>query len=111
MAKPPPPLWRQAFDALEEPLRKRAEAMASTEEFGRVLMTAFTTWTSVSRTVRSTSTTLLHLANLPAHADFRRLARQVGALEAKLEKLAAELERLGDRLERETRPSDRRQSR
>ncbi|MGH7804902.1 MAG: hypothetical protein ACREQJ_11185, partial [Candidatus Binatia bacterium] len=57
------------------------------------------------------STTLLHLANLPAHADFRRLARQVGALEAKLEKLAADLERLGEKLDAPSDTSDRRQSR
>lgn len=28
------PLWRQAFDAVEEPLRERAEDLAPTEELG-----------------------------------------------------------------------------
>jgi hypothetical protein len=105
------PLWRQAFDALEQPLRRQAESIASTEEFGRVLMTAFTTYTSVARNVRAASTSVLHMANLPAHADLRRLARQIGALEAKLEKLAADVERIGERLEGPPEASGRRHSR
>ena len=110
-AKKQQPLWRQAFDAVEQPLRKRAEDLASTEEFGRVLIAAFTTWTTVSRTARAASTSVLHMANLPAHADLRRLARQLGALEAKLEKLAADVERLGDRLDKPDTAGERRHSR
>ena len=111
MAKKPQPLWRQAFDSVEMPLRKRAEELASTEEFGRVLIAAFGAWTTVSRGMRSASTTALHMANLPAHADLRRLARQLGALEAKLEKLSAEVERLGDRLDATSDSHERRQTR
>lgn len=93
------PQWRRAFDALEEPLRKRAEALAGTEEFSRVLLTAFGAWTSVARGARAASTSLLHSANLPAHADLRRLARQIGALEAKIEALDTALERLTERID------------
>jgi hypothetical protein len=94
------PRWRQAFDALEEPLRKRAEELAGTEEFGRVLTVAFGAWTAITRNARGASATLLHLANLPAHTDFRRLARQVGSLENKIEKLAADVDRIGRRVEK-----------
>ena len=93
------PQWRRAFDALEEPLRKRAEALAGTEEFSRALLAAFGAWTSVARGARSASTSLLHSANLPAHADLRRLARQLGALEGKLDTLAAAVDRLSERID------------
>jgi hypothetical protein len=93
------PLWRRAFDALEQPARKRAEALAGTAEFASVLLTLFQAWTAVTKTGRAASTRLLHLANLPAHADLRRLSRQVGALEGKVEKIAAELSELTRRLD------------
>jgi len=99
MAKPTNPRWRQAFDALEKPLRERAEALTSTEEFSRALMLLFGAATTVRRGARGASTYLLHLANLPAHADLRRLARQVGALENKVESLSAELGRVARLLE------------
>ena len=96
----PNPLWRQAFDAFEKPLRERAEALAGTEEFSRALMLAFSAWTTARKTARGASTYVLHLANLPAHADLRRLARQLGALENKVETLAAEVDRLARLIER-----------
>jgi hypothetical protein len=99
MAKPNP-LWRKAFDAVERPLRDRVETVAGTQEFGRALMLAFGAWTTVGRTARGASTYLLHLGNLPAHADLRRLARQLGALENKVDKLTADLERIEGLLER-----------
>jgi hypothetical protein len=100
MAKPTNPRWRQAFDAVEKPLRERAEAIAGTEEFSRALMLLFGAVTTARRSARGASTYLLHLANLPAHADLRRLARQVGTLENKVEHLAAEVDRVARLLER-----------
>ena len=94
---------RQVFDSVEEPLRKQAEALAATEEYSRALLGAFGAWTTVSRGMRSVSSGLLHLANLPAHQDVRRLTRQLGALEGKVDRIAAELERISERLERTNR--------
>jgi len=90
---------RRAFDTIEEPLRKRVEALAATEEYGRTLYLAFGAWSAASRVTRSASTSLLHLVNLPAHADLRRLARQLGALEAKIDAVSAEVERVARRLQ------------
>ena len=102
------PRWREAFDSVERPLRERVEAIAGTEEFGRILVAAFGVWTTVRRATRGASTYLLHSANLPAHADFRRLARQLGALENKVDRLAADLERVERLLDRRGRaPSER----
>jgi hypothetical protein len=96
---PQNPLWRRAFDAVEEPTRKRAEAVVGTAEFARVMMIALSAWTAIGKTRRRASTGLLHLANLPAHADLRRLSRQLGALEGKVDKIAAELEHISRRLD------------
>jgi hypothetical protein len=93
------PLWRRAFDALEQPARKRIEAAVGTAEFASVLMIALQAWTAIGKTSRNASTRVLHLANLPAHADLRRLSRQVGALEAKVDKLAADLAQIARRFD------------
>lgn len=93
------PRWRRAFDSMEEPLRKRLEAAAGSAEFARVLLLLLEGWTAVGKTTRAASTRLLHVANLPAYADLRRLSRQLGALESRVEKIATNLERLSDRLD------------
>ena len=97
-------MLRQAFDSLEEPLRKRAEELAASREYGRTLYAALGVWAALARGSRRASTGLLHLVNLPAHADLRRLARQLGALEAKIEGVSLELERLSRRLDERDRP-------
>jgi len=95
-------MWRRAFDAVEQPARQRIEAAVGTPEFARVAMTLLSAWTSVGKTSRAASTRLLHMANIPAHADLRRLSRQLGALEGKVDKLVADLEELNRRLDGST---------
>jgi hypothetical protein len=102
MRNPQNPMWRRAFDAVEEPARKRLEAAVGTAEFARVMMAALQAWTVLGKTGRAASTRLLHLANLPAHADLRRLSRQLGALEGKVDKIGAEFELLQRRLDGST---------
>jgi len=92
-------MWRRAFDAVEEPARKRLEAAVGTQEFARVAMMLLSAWTTVGKTSRAASTRVLHLANIPAYADLRRLSRQLGALEGKADKIIAELEQLNRRLD------------
>lgn len=92
-------MWRRAFDAVEAPARRRLEAAVGTNEFAQVMMTLLSGWTKVGKTGRAASTRLLYLANLPAHADLRRVSRQLGALEGKVDKLGSELEQLKRRLD------------
>ncbi len=99
MQTPQNPMWRRAFDAVEQPARKRLEAAVGTPEFARVALTVLSLWTTVGKTGRAATTRLLHLANLPAHADLRRLSRQIGALEGKIDKLAADVAQLARRLD------------
>jgi len=99
---PQNPMWRRAFDAVEQPARQRLEAAVGTQEFARVAMMLLSAWTTVGKTSRAASTRLLHMANIPAHADLRRLSRQLGALEGKVDKIVADLEQLNRRLDGST---------
>ena len=101
MAKQPPqnPMWRRAFDAVEQPARQKIEAAVGTQEFARVAMTLLSAWTTVGKTGRAATTRMLHVANIPAYTDLRRISRQLGALEGKVDKLAADLEELNRRLD------------
>lgn len=94
-----PPLWRRAFDAVEVPLRVHAESASSTAEFTQAMLTLFQVSTSLGKAARSTSSRLWHVANLPSYSDLRRLFRQVGALENRLDRMNLEIERLARRLD------------
>ena len=104
MTKQPPqnPMWRRAFDAVEQPARQKIEAAVGTQEFARVAMTLLSAWTTVGKTGRAATTRMLHVANIPAYTDLRRISRQLGALEGKVDKLAADLEELNRRLDGST---------
>jgi hypothetical protein len=93
------PLWRKAFDAVEVPLRVRAESAASTAEFAQALLMLFQVSTTLGKAARSTSSRLWHVANLPSYSDMRRLFRQIGALENRLDRMNVEIERLARRLD------------
>lgn len=99
MAAQPPPLWRRAFDAVEIPLRERAESAASTAEFAQALLMLFSVTTTLGKAARSTSSRLWHVANLPSYSDLRRVFRQLGALENRLDRLTVEVERLAQRFD------------
>ena len=101
MANQPPqnPMWRRAFDAVEQPARQRLEAAVGTQEFARVAMMLLSAWTTVGKTGRAATTRMLHVANIPAYTDLRRISRQLGALEGKVDKLVADLEELNRRLD------------
>ncbi len=98
------PLWRRAFDAIEVPLRVRAESTASTAEFAQTLLTLFQVTTVMGRAARSTSSRLWHVGNLPSYSDMRRLFRQLGAIENRLDRMSVEIERLARRLDEHERP-------
>ena len=96
---PQNPMWRRAFDAVEQPARQRLEAAVGTQEFASVAMMLLSAWTTVGKTSRAASTRLLHMANIPAHADLRRISRQLGSIEGKIDKLAADLDQLQRRVD------------
>jgi hypothetical protein len=92
-------MWRRAFDAVEVPLRVRAESASSTAEFAQAMITLFQISTTLGKAARSTSSRLWHVANLPSYSDLRRLFRQIGALENRLDRMNVEIERLARRLD------------
>lgn len=93
MAKP---LWRQAFDALDRTISGPIEAGARSDAFGDLLTVGWRLTRRLRREAELRSGRMLHLLNLPAATDVRRLSEQVAALRRELREMA-ERDRGGDR--------------
>ena len=87
-----PPLWRQAFDAVERRVTPPAEQLVRTPAFavGAALLRRAQTvaWNSA----QGVSARAWHLLNLPAGSDVTRLRAQIGALDREVRRLTVQLE-------------------
>jgi hypothetical protein len=87
-----PPLWRQAFDAVERRVTPHADQLVRTPTFavGAALVRRARTvaWTSA----QGVSARAWHLLNLPAGSDVTRLRAQIGALDREVRRLTVQLE-------------------
>jgi hypothetical protein len=87
-----PPLWRQAFDAVERRVTPPAEELVRTPGFA-VGVAVVSKARSVARgAARGVSSRAWHLLNLPAGSDVSRLRSQVGALDREVRRLTVALE-------------------
>jgi len=100
------PLWRRAFDAVEKPLGDTLASGARSGAFADVLAVALRVNRRLQREVERRTRRALHLANLPAATDVRRLTQQVTELQRQVRALQRELERATDGKPRE-RPARR----
>jgi outer membrane murein-binding lipoprotein Lpp len=101
-----PPLWRQAFDAVERRVTPRAEELVRTEAFtiGAALTRRAATLargSALDLTARA-----WHLLNLPAGTDVSRLRAQVGALDREVRRLTLQLEAARRETERHRTPEE-----
>jgi hypothetical protein len=87
-----PPLWRQAFDAVERRVTPRAEEFVRTETFAVGAAVTRRAVTLARDTARGATTRLWHLIDLPAGTDVSRLRAQVGALDREVRRLTLQLE-------------------
>ncbi|MGY1680468.1 hypothetical protein [Geodermatophilus sp. SYSU D01176] len=87
-----PPLWRQAFDAVERRVTPRAEEFVRTETFAVGAALTRRAVTLARDTARGATTRAWHLLNLPAGTDVSRLRAQVGALDREVRRLTLQLE-------------------
>ena len=87
-----PPLWRQAFDAVERRVTPRAEEFVRTEAFAVGAALTRRAVTLARDTARGATTRAWHLLNLPAGTDVNRLRAQVGALDREVRRLTLQLE-------------------
>ncbi len=87
-----PPLWRQAFDTAERAVAIPLESVVRSELFfDLVAVTTRARKGTFARTERL-SRRALHLINLPAGSDMRRLGEQVARLERRVITLSKQLE-------------------
>jgi hypothetical protein len=87
-----PPLWRQAFDAVERRVTPHADQLVRTPTFavGAALLrrAQALAWNSA----QGVSARAWHLLNLPAGSDVTRLRAQIGALDREVRRLTVQLE-------------------
>jgi polyhydroxyalkanoate synthesis regulator phasin len=81
------PLWRQAFDAVDRRVAGPVENAAGSDAFGDALTIALRLQRRVRGRVERQSRRALHLLNLPAASDVKRLSEQVAALRRELREL------------------------
>ncbi len=81
------PLWRQAFDAVDQRVSGPVEAGARSEAFTDLLTAGWRVRRTVQREVERRTRRVLHLANLPTATDVRRLSEQVSALQRQVREL------------------------
>lgn len=96
MSAPPPPLWLRLMYRLERAVGEPVEWAVRSDPY-------FDAVTIVNRLRRTTTGTLegvsrrgLHLLNLPAGTDVRRLREQLSRMERRLNHLAETVEELQD---------------
>jgi hypothetical protein len=84
MAKP---LWRKAFDAVDRRVAGPVEAGAHSDLVGDLLALNVRVARLAQREVERRTRRALHMVNLPAATDVRRLSEQVAALQRDLREL------------------------
>jgi hypothetical protein len=87
-----PPLWRQAFDAVERRVTPRAEEFVRTETFAVGAALTRRAVILARGSARDLTARAWHLLNLPAGTDVSRLRAQVGALDREVRRLTLQLE-------------------
>ena len=81
------PLWRRAFDTVDQRVAGPVEAAARSDAFGDALTLALRLRRRAQREAEKRTRRALHLENLPAATDVRRLQEQVAALRRELRQL------------------------
>jgi hypothetical protein len=89
---PSPPLWRQAFDAVERAVTPRAESLVRTPYFAVGTALVRRAQTVAGRSVQGLTARAWHLVNLPTGSDVSRLRAQIGSLDREVRRLTLQLE-------------------
>jgi hypothetical protein len=87
-----PPLWRQAFDAVERRVTPHADQLVRTPTFAVGAALLRRAQTAAWNSAQGVSARAWHLLNLPAGSDVTRLRAQIGALDREVRRLTVQLE-------------------
>jgi hypothetical protein len=86
------PLWRQAFDAVEQRVTPHADRLVRTPGFALGVTLLRRTQLLARDSVQGATARAWHLVNLPAGSDVARLRAQLGALDREVRRLNLQLE-------------------
>ena len=92
VAKGGAPLWLRAVYRLERAVGEPLETMLHSDAYFDVVTELLRARRRYGQAVEGVSRRLLHLLNLPAGTDIRRIREQLGRLERHLAELGKELE-------------------
>jgi hypothetical protein len=96
------PLWLKVVHRLERAVGERVEAAVHSDTYFDVVATAQRRQRDAKALAEGVSRRCLHMLNLPAGSDVRRLREQLARMDRRLSRMAKELSEL-DAGERETR--------
>jgi hypothetical protein len=85
------PLWLQAVHRLERAVGKPVEAAVRTDTYFDLVTKTTRATGKAKRTAVGTSTRMLHLLNLPAGNDMRRMREQLSRMERRINQLTEEV--------------------
>ena len=88
------PLWLKAVHKIERVVGEPVEAAVRTDTYFDVVSKATRATAQAKRTVVGTSTRMLHLLNLPADSDVRRMREQLSRMERRLNQLSEDVSEL-----------------
>jgi hypothetical protein len=91
------PLWLRAVYRIERAVGEPVEAAVRTETYFDMMSKAMRTAATAKRTVTGASTRTLHVLNLPAGTDVRRMREQLSRMERRLNHMSERLAELEDR--------------
>lgn len=87
-----PPLWLRAVHRLERAIGERVEAAVHSDTYFDFVTVAQRQQREAKGLAESVSRRCLHLLNLPAGSDVRRLREQLSRMDRRLTQIAKELE-------------------
>lgn len=85
------PLWLQAIHRLERAVGEPIEKVVRSDTYFDVVTKATRATAKTRRTVVGTSTRVLHVLNLPADSDVRRMREQLARMERRLNQLSEDV--------------------
>ena len=89
------PLWLRAVHRLERTIGEPLEAALHSDTYFDLITEVLRMQSRTSRTLEGVSRRMLHLLNLPAGSDIRRVREQLARVERRLAALTKELDEAG----------------
>jgi hypothetical protein len=92
------PLWRKAFDSVERAIAPGLESTVRSEGFADVATVLMRMQAAMTRSTERAMRRALHMWNLPAGSDVKRVSEQIASLERRIRDLAKRVEDLAEEL-------------